>query len=34
MCFEFCSDTKNNGTLPLDPACPEHLNVWSPAGLP
>ncbi len=27
-------DTRNNGTLPLDPACPERLSVWSPAALP
>jgi hypothetical protein len=26
-------DTRNNRALPLDPACPEHLSVWSPAGL-
>jgi hypothetical protein len=23
--FKFCLDTRNNKTLPLDPACPEHL---------
>jgi hypothetical protein len=32
--FKFCFDTKNNETLPLDLAGPEHLNVWSQAGLP
>jgi hypothetical protein len=32
--FNFCLDTKNNGALPLDMACPERLSVWSPAGLP
>jgi hypothetical protein len=32
--FKFCLDTRNNGALPLDPACPESLNVRSPAGLP
>jgi hypothetical protein len=32
--FKFCLDTKNNETLPLDPAGPEHLSVWSLAGLP
>jgi len=25
---------KNNGALPLDLACPKHLNVWSLADLP
>jgi hypothetical protein len=25
--FKFCLDTKNNGTLPLDMACLEHLSV-------
>ncbi len=29
--LQFCLDTKNNGALPLDPACPV---VWSPARLP
>jgi hypothetical protein len=24
---------KNNKALPLNPACFEHLNVWSPASL-
>jgi hypothetical protein len=28
--FKFCLDTRNNRTLPLDPACPEHLSLWSP----
>jgi hypothetical protein len=32
--FKFCWDTKNNGALPLDPACPKLLNVQSPTGLP
>jgi len=32
--FQFCLDTRNNRALPLDPACPEHLSVWSSAGLP
>jgi hypothetical protein len=32
--FKFCLDTKNNRTLPLDPACLEHLSVQSPASLP
>jgi hypothetical protein len=32
--FKFCLDTKKNETLPLDPVGPEHLSVWSPAGLP
>ncbi len=32
--FKFCLDTRNNGALPLDPACPECLSVWSPVGLP
>jgi hypothetical protein len=32
--FKFCWDTRNNKTLPLDLACPERLNVWSPASLP
>jgi len=32
--FKFCLDTRNNGALPLDWACPEHLSLWSPAGLP
>jgi hypothetical protein len=27
--FKFCLDTRNNGA----PACPESLNVRSPAGL-
>jgi hypothetical protein len=26
-------DTRNNGALPLDPACPERLSVRSPAVL-
>ncbi len=33
MCFEFCLDTRNNGTLLLDPACPRALKClvtgWS-----
>jgi hypothetical protein len=29
--FKFSLDTKHNGALPLDPACPEHLNAQSPA---
>jgi hypothetical protein len=32
--FKFCLNTRNNRTHPLDPACPNHLSVWSPAGLP
>jgi hypothetical protein len=32
--FKFCLDTKNNGALPLDPACPERLSVRSQADLP
>jgi hypothetical protein len=32
--FKFCLDTRNNRAFPLDPACPEHLNVRSLAGLP
>jgi len=32
--FKFCLDTKNNKALPLDLACPERLNVHSPAILP
>ncbi len=32
--LKFCLDTKNNGALPLDPACPKCLSAWSPAGLP
>jgi len=32
--FKFCLDVKNNGALPLDPACPERLNVRSQADLP
>ncbi len=31
--FQFCLDNRNNRALPLDPACPENLSVWSPAGL-
>jgi len=31
---QVCLNTKNNGTLPLDLACPERLNVWSPVYLP
>ncbi len=31
--FKFCLDTRNNGALPLDLACPENLNVWSPVDL-
>ncbi len=34
-CFcKFCLDTRNDGGLPLDPACLEHLSVQSSAGLP
>jgi len=32
--FKFCLDTRNNGALPLDPACLERLNVRSLANLP
>jgi hypothetical protein len=32
--FKFCLNTRNNGALPLHPACPDRLSVWSPAGLP
>jgi hypothetical protein len=32
--FNFFFNTKNNGTLPLDPACPKSLSFWSPACLP
>jgi len=32
--FKFCLDTRNNGGLPLDPACLEDLSVQSSAGLP
>jgi hypothetical protein len=32
--FKFNFDTRNNGALPLDPACPECLSVRSPADLP
>jgi hypothetical protein len=32
--FKFHLDTKNNEALPLDLACPERLNVHSPAVLP
>jgi len=32
--FKFCLDTRNSGVLPLDPACPECLSVWSLTGLP
>jgi hypothetical protein len=32
--FKFSLDTKNKEPLPLDLAGPEHLSVWSPAGLP
>jgi len=32
--YKFCSVTRNKGTLPLDLACPECLNVQLPAGLP
>jgi hypothetical protein len=31
--FKFCLDTRNNGALPLDPACPERLSARSPAVL-
>jgi hypothetical protein len=32
--FKFLLDNWNNGALPLDQACPEHLNVQSPTNLP
>jgi hypothetical protein len=32
--FKFGLNTKTNGALPLDPACPECSNVQSLAGLP
>jgi len=32
--FQFYLDTKNNIALPLDPAYPKHLSVWSLVGLP
>jgi hypothetical protein len=32
--FKFYLDSRNNGALPLDPACTEHLSVCSPAVLP
>jgi hypothetical protein len=32
--FKFCLDTKNNKAFPFNPACLEHLNVWSPSNLP
>ncbi len=32
--FKFCLDIRNNWALPLDPACPECLSSWLPAGLP
>jgi hypothetical protein len=32
--FKFCLNTKNIGTLPLNLAYPECLNVQSPIGLP
>jgi len=32
--FKFYLDSRNNGALPLEPACPEHLRVCSPAILP
>jgi hypothetical protein len=32
--FKFYWDTGNKGALPLDPACPEHLSVRSPALRP
>jgi hypothetical protein len=25
--FKFCLETRNNGALPLDLTCPEHLSV-------
>jgi hypothetical protein len=32
--FKFCLDTRNNGAVPWDPACPEHLSVRSLTVLP
>jgi hypothetical protein len=32
--FKFCLDIRNNRVLALDPACPKHLIVCSPAILP
>jgi hypothetical protein len=32
--FKFYLDTKNNRALPLDPAYPKRLSVWSLVGLP
>jgi hypothetical protein len=32
--FKFCLDIRNSRALPLDLACPERLNVCSPAVLP
>jgi hypothetical protein len=30
--FKFCLDSRNNGPIPSNPACPERLNVRSLAG--
>jgi hypothetical protein len=31
--FKFCLNTRDNGALPLDLACPKRLSVRLPAGL-